>query len=248
MELYLLRHGQTGSGKNYIRSRVTSGMNDKALTAAGIAEVEQSGEALRILNIKPDAIITSPPKRAYQTAEIIGSILFGKERSKITKRKMMNQLNKFQIWNDLAPEGDRTNVYKNLARFKYDSKVLIIGHEPFLTKMIAEIVSSSPDTTGRRSHSSSDPYLRHSQNDHHSIVLKKAGLAKVSIISMNPKLIGELRWLLTPMLLRKISLIKARKKEKKKKNQIRYPYEQIASTPVVTPTVKSKSTRTTINH
>jgi phosphohistidine phosphatase len=124
-----------------------SGMHEKALTAAGIAEVERSGKALRVLDIKPDAIITSPLKRAHQTAVIIDSILFGAEGSKTRNWKRKKQLKKFQVWNDLAPEGDRINVYKNLSKFKYNSKILVVGHEPFLTKMISEIVSSSTSSS-----------------------------------------------------------------------------------------------------
>ena len=46
----------------------------------------------------------------------------------------------------------------------------------------------------------------HVKNDIGSgqIVLKKAGLAKIRITSLTPKMQGELRWLLTPGLLNKI--------------------------------------------
>jgi phosphohistidine phosphatase len=216
-------------------------MHEKTLTATGIAEVEKSGEALRKLDIKPDAIITSPLKRAHQTAEIIDSILFGTGTGKTRNWKRKKQLKKFQVWNDLAPEGDRLNVYKNLSEFKYGSKILIVGHEPFLTKMISEIVSSSslssghdnPKSTRRRSHSVSISRLTNNTGYRSTLVLKKAGLAKVRISSMNPKLTGELRWLLTPMLLRKLSSTKVTKEEIKKKKQVMH-YDRVNATPVVT--------------
>ncbi|MGD1839219.1 MAG: hypothetical protein ACPKPY_14310, partial [Nitrososphaeraceae archaeon] len=39
-----------------------------------------------------------------------------------------------------------------------------------------------------------------------NINLKKAGLSKIKILSTFPTLRGELRWLLTPRLLRKLSM------------------------------------------
>jgi phosphohistidine phosphatase len=256
MDLYLLRHGKAGVSRTYIRSMSPSGMHEKALTATGIAEVERSGKALRVLDVKPDAIITSPLKRAHQTAVIIDSILFGAEGSKTRNWKRKKQLKKFQVWNDLAPEGDRINVYKNLSKFKYGSKILVVGHEPFLTKMISEIVSSTsssssgydvPKSTRRHSQSLSTPLLTNNTNYHSSLVLKKAGLAKVRISTMNPKLAGELRWLLTPMVLRKLSSTKVRKEGNKRQNQVTH-YDRVKATPVVIPATKTKSTKTAISH
>lgn len=114
MDLYLLRHGQTVAqstaavGRIYGQSTITNGINEKTLTFDGKAEVGRVGEALRILNIKLDAIITSPLNSSYQTAEIINSILFGS--SNVRKSRISQQHNKFQVWNDLAPEGDTANV------------------------------------------------------------------------------------------------------------------------------------------
>jgi phosphohistidine phosphatase len=42
-------------------------------------------------------------------------------------------------------------------------------------------------------------------NNSGRIVLKKAGVARIRIISSTPKLNGELRWLLTPKILSNIS-------------------------------------------
>jgi hypothetical protein len=89
--------------------------------------------------------------------------------------------------------------------------------------MIAETLNSAGydnaavTTAGGRNHpSSSTSYLTNKENLDRGIVLKKAGLAKLRISSMSPKLTGELRWLLTPMLPRKIS-------SAKRKNKIKSP-------------------------
>lgn len=226
-----------------------NGINEKTLTATGIAEIKRTAETLKRMNIVPDAIVTSPLRHAHHSAEIVDSILFANKRAPIGKAKKKKKLKSVQVWNDLAPEGDRALVYKNLAKFKYDSKVLVVGHEPFLTKMVAEIISSSsssPNTPRRYSSSDSNPYLSYGRSKHRSIVLKRSGLARISITSMNPKLKGELRWLLTPMLLTGISLIKKSKKARGKKNQKTFQYQQIVSPSDFTTNSKTKPAVTAI--
>jgi len=66
---------------------------------------------------------------------------------------------------------------------------LIVGHEPYLSSLITDIISDGSRlgiAIGR-------------------VILKKAGLAKVRITSSSDQMLhGELRWLLTPMLMKKI--------------------------------------------
>ncbi len=82
----------------------------------------------------------------------------------------------------LKPEGSKLEFYSVLSKLKQDSMILVVGHEPYLSEMIGEAISQS----GCR------------------INLKKAGLARIKVISTLPKIKGELRWLLTPKHLKKI--------------------------------------------
>jgi len=251
MDLYLIRHGQSGSGKSLDHSLGQNRTNEKTLTAAGIVEIEHTGEALKTLSIIPDAIVASPIAHARHSAEIVDSILFANKRGADGKPKKKRKLKSVQVWNDLAPEGDRALVYKNLAKFKYDSKILVVGHEPFLTKMVADIVSSSSSPNTRRSlrssTSHSNPNLGYGRGNYRSIVLKRSGLVRITITSMNPKLKGELRWLLTPMLLNEISSIKTSKKKRGKKNQRIFQYPPITSSSDFTTPSKTKSAVTAVN-
>jgi hypothetical protein len=43
-----------------------------------------------------------------------------------------------------------------------------------------------------------------------NIVLKKAGLAKIRITSLIPEISGELRWLLTPRLLKRLHNVRSK--------------------------------------
>jgi len=87
-------------------------------------------------------------------------------------------------WNELKPEGRRPDLYRKLSQFKPESSVLVVGHEPYLSTMVSEIAFGSGAG---------------------GIVLKKAGLAKLTVTSFQPKIKGELRWLLTPKHLKKVS-------------------------------------------
>lgn len=158
MYLFILRHGEAGK-------KLATGNRDfeRSLTVAGQKEVAHIAKSLKDLGIKFDFILTSPLKRAHQTAAIV---------SKIFKNEK-----KMEDWDELKPEGNRPELYRKLTQFKQQSSVLIVGHEPYLSDMISEIIFD-----GKGKH----------------VVLKKAGLAKIGIISASPKLHGELKWLLTP--------------------------------------------------
>ncbi len=83
----------------------------------------------------------------------------------------------------LKPEGNKLEFYSVLSKLKQDSVVLVVGHEPYLSEMISEAISQSDCR----------------------INLKKAGLARIRVLSTLPKIKGELRWLLTPKHLKKIT-------------------------------------------
>jgi len=83
----------------------------------------------------------------------------------------------------LKPEGNKLEFYSILSKLKQDSMILVVGHEPYLSTMISEAISQSDCR----------------------INLKKAGLARIRVLSTTPKIKGELRWLLTPKHLKKIS-------------------------------------------
>jgi len=169
MEVYFLRHGEAGQ-----RVPVAARDTERALTAAGRKEIEEVGEGMAELGLKFDVVATSPLKRAKETAVIVNKAL---------KRKPS-----VEEWAELAPEGNRNALYERLRKLRPDYAVMFVGHEPYLTTSIGEIVGrDGPGSSSVR------------------IVLKKGGLAKVSLTGLNPRIAGELRWLLTPKQLRKMA-------------------------------------------
>ena len=168
MDLYLLRHGDAGK-----RMAVAAGGNtgDVPLTIVGREEIAIIARSIKDLNLKFSAIVTSPLKRAVQTAKIIAKVLAMEKR--------------ISIWNELVPEGNRSKLYNILNQYTTESSVLMIGHEPYLSNMMYDMIFQKNRVTqlGR-------------------INLKKAGLAKIRVISLTPNISGELRWLLTPRILK----------------------------------------------
>jgi phosphohistidine phosphatase len=168
MDIFILRHGEAGK-------KLTTGNKDseRPLTAAGQKEVAEIANSFKELEIRFDLIISSPLKRAHQTAAIVA--------------KTLKKEKKMQDWNELKPEGNKQELYRKLSsstQFKQYSSVLIVGHEPYLTDMISDIISDGKGGSGH-------------------IVLKKAGLARIGITSFTPpNLHGELKWLLTPKYLK----------------------------------------------
>lgn len=158
MDLFILRHGEAGK-------RLPAGSKDadRPLTVTGQKEITDISKSIKDLGIEFDFIVTSPLKRSHQTAAIVARAL------KIEK--------KIEDWNELRPEGNRLDLYRKLSQFKQESYVLVVGHEPYLSNIISEIISDGRNVR---------------------IDLKKAGLARIRMISSRPKLRGELRWLLTP--------------------------------------------------
>ena len=97
--------------------------------------------------------------------------------------KSLKLKTKIEETDSLKPEGNRLEFYSVLSKLKQDTVVLVVGHEPYLSEMIGEAISQS----GCR------------------MDLKKAGLARIRIMQILPKIKGELRWLLTPKQLKKMA-------------------------------------------
>lgn len=130
MKLYLLRHG-------IATERVGSGiLNDsqRPLTEQGKAETKLVAMGLKRLNIKPDAVVTSPLIRAKQTAEIICEILGSKDDLKITDA--------------LAPGGMAGDLYKFLRhshRPQNIQEIFLVGHEPDIGRLAGTLLWAGPE-------------------------------------------------------------------------------------------------------
>ena len=96
--------------------------------------------------------------------------------------KYVKSKNNVEELNELRPEGNKLELYNKLSKLKQDSITLLVGHEPYLSELIGDAIGGVS-----------------------RIDLKKGGLARVQTISFQPKIQGNLRWLLTPKHMKKIS-------------------------------------------
>jgi phosphohistidine phosphatase len=163
IDLFILRHGEAGN-----RMTVVEKDSERPLTPEGRAEMLKIAKSLKAIGLQTDRIYTSPLRRARETAEIAAKIL---------------EIPTLEEWDELKPDGSKTGLYRKLARLEQNPRPILVGHEPYLTSMIGEIIG----TTSAK------------------IVLKKGGVAKVRITSFTPRISGELRWLLTPKIIAKMS-------------------------------------------
>ncbi len=108
-----------------------------------------------------------------------------RETANIVNKTLRRKL-EVEEWPELSPEGNRELFYKRLAKMKADAVVLVVGHEPYLTIAVAEMSGKGGAGSMR-------------------ILLKKGGVVKLRVTGSNPKGGGELRWLLTPKLLKKLA-------------------------------------------
>lgn len=161
-----MRHGE--AVKN-IRSDSAASDANRPLTLSGKKEIEELSYSIKKLNIKFSNILSSPLRRAHQTAFIVS--------------KIFNITERLEDWDELKPEAGKQTLIGRLSKLKQDSSILLVGHEPILSTLISEIAFGNPNG---------------------NLVLKKGGLARLRILSNFPQMSGELRWLLTPRLIRRV--------------------------------------------
>lgn len=153
MRLYFLRHG-IADWPDWDPARD----HERPLTKDGVKKMKQQAKRLADLDVKIDVVLSSPYARAFQTADIVAGKL-GLEVKTESR---------------LAPGFNSDKLKEIVASFGEDETLLLVGHEPTFSMVIAELIGG-----GR-------------------VQMKKGALARVDV---NRDLQGELVWLLQPKLL-----------------------------------------------
>lgn len=127
MKLYLVRHG--------IASDVIGGSirydAQRPLTEEGRLETQAVATGLKRLGIKPEVVLHSPLVRAFQTAEIITSVLGANSGLRTVDA--------------LAPAGKHSDVYKVLKEYERAQEVFLVGHEPDVGQFVATLLWAGPE-------------------------------------------------------------------------------------------------------
>jgi|SRR6201993_2255340 phosphohistidine phosphatase len=124
MIVYFLRHANAGQ-------RMLSPKKDekRALDKEGIEQCGYVGRALAALDTQVDTVISSPLKRATQTAALVGN--------------EMGYEGKLQIETALRPEATFADFRKLLDKYSRQEAIMVVGHNPNLSEFLGRIVSGT---------------------------------------------------------------------------------------------------------
>lgn len=127
MNLFLLRHGLA------VERDPQSFPDDsrRPLTLKGEERLRLIAEAMRAMELSFDRILSSPYRRASQTAEIVAAAL--------DRRKVL------EFRDELTPEGDPKALIRHLLQpDPVPANMLLVGHEPYLSALISRLISGEP--------------------------------------------------------------------------------------------------------
>ncbi len=180
-----IRHGET----NWNQERRIQGKKDNILNETGKNQAKEVGELLKKEGINWDIIITSPLKRAYETATIIQSILqpklkviaipafqereFGKAEGMAISKEIFDRI----VIDEVDGMEKSTTLQKrvkdatlDLAR-KYDGKhIIVVAHSHVIKGLLTQIDSNY---TFRDKMANSAMYLFEVENDKVRLIKEK---------------------------------------------------------------------------
>jgi phosphohistidine phosphatase len=165
MNLFLLRHA-----KACARSAKWRPDSARPLTREGEKKMFATARGIQSLDVSFDLILTSPYLRAFRTAEILGEVF---EPKKVFETK------------NLIVEAEPKAVIDEIAEnFSALSQIVLVGHEPFLSRLISILLSGTDDL---------------------SIDLRKGGFCKLTIKTLSFGRCATLDWLMTPRQLSRLA-------------------------------------------
>jgi phosphohistidine phosphatase len=124
MIIYFLRHASAGE-------HLLSPKKDekRALDKEGIEQCGYVGRALTAIDAHVDVIISSPLKRATQTASLVGN--------------EMGYESKIQIEEHLKPGATFNDFRRLLEKYATPESIMVVGHNPNLSQFLGTIISES---------------------------------------------------------------------------------------------------------
>ena len=121
MRIYLLRHGiaEDGIGKPD---------SERALTAEGKKKLHEVMKTLREAEVKPTLVISSPYRRALETAEIAIADL--------------GYTGRLETCPALTPDSNPRDAWAEVRTRKAEQDVLLVGHEPLFSSLTGFLLNS----------------------------------------------------------------------------------------------------------
>jgi phosphohistidine phosphatase len=132
MNLFILRHGLASDpGEHGLPKDLPD--TERPLSAKGKQKLWRTTAAMRTLDLKFDAVVSSPLLRARQTAQIVTEAFE-------LRRKLI-------LTDELAPAGDPKLLLDQLTKLGPRAKnILLVGHEPYLSRLIGLLIAGNTAT------------------------------------------------------------------------------------------------------
>jgi phosphohistidine phosphatase len=124
MIIYFLRHASAGEPVGNPKRD-----EKRALDETGVEQCGYVGRALAALNAQVDVILSSPLKRAAQTASLVGN--------------EMGHEGKLQLEDGLRPTASFADFRKMLDKYAKHDAVMVVGHNPTLSEFLGRSISET---------------------------------------------------------------------------------------------------------
>jgi phosphohistidine phosphatase len=163
MMLYIMRHG--------LAEEPTPKGDDAArkLTAKGIDKIRKAAAGMRATGLAFNLILTSPITRAVETAEIVAGELGGPKPRPLP---------------ELSTGASPTNALETLVKQRLPESVLVVGHEPTLSRLASLMLTGSSESV--------------------AIKLKPGGVIALEFGDRVERGVATLRWMMTQRQLRQL--------------------------------------------
>ena len=122
MFLYFLRHASAGQ-------RLSNAKKDekRGLDKDGVEQCGYVGRALAALGVQAEIIVSSPLKRATQTASLVGN--------------EMGYEGKVIVDNALRPQASFSDFQRLLEKYARHDSLIVVGHNPNLREFLGRVIS-----------------------------------------------------------------------------------------------------------
>ncbi len=124
MIIYFLRHASAGEP-------VSNPKKDekRALDETGVEQCGYVGRALSAMDVQVEIILSSPLKRAAQTASLVGN--------------EMGHEGKLQFEESLRPTASFQDFRKMLDKYARHESIMVVGHNPSLSDFLGRSISEN---------------------------------------------------------------------------------------------------------
>ncbi len=121
--IYLMRHGIAGPAPTGMAN------GDRRLTPDGKRKIRRAARGLKRLGVVPDAVLSSPLRRAQETATVVASL--------------RNPKLAVEIYPLLAPGHEPAEVLKGLRLFRTARELILVGHQPDLGLLASHLLTAA---------------------------------------------------------------------------------------------------------